>query len=82
MADASVGKIGVDFNNIKNQIGLFANPETIIINTDFLKTLPKKELKAGFAEVVKHALISDINLWEIIKDDFKKLKYGKVLFIQ
>ena len=59
MVDASIGgKLGVDFNNLKNQIGLFKNPKSVIINPDFLETLSEKELRSGFAEVVKHALIS------------------------
>jgi 3-dehydroquinate synthase len=65
MVDASVGgKLGVDFNGLKNQIGLFNNPKSVLVNPDFLKTLPENQLRSGFAEVVKHALISDSNLWK------------------
>ena len=60
MVDASVGgKAGVDFNGFKNQIGLFNEPEVVFINTEFLKTLPERELVSGFAEVLKHYLIAD-----------------------
>jgi 3-dehydroquinate synthase len=63
--DASVGgKLGVDFLNYKNQIGVFVEPEYILINTGFLETLPENELKSGYAEVVKHALIRDKDLWQ------------------
>ena len=81
MTDASVGgKLGINFNNIKNQIGFFANPKSVIINPTFLKTLSEKELKSGFSEVVKHALISDINLWEMIKNnDFKELNLEEII---
>jgi 3-dehydroquinate synthase len=66
--DASVGgKLGIDFDNFKNQIGVFCEPKSTIINSEFLKTLPERELRSGFAEVVKHCLISDEAMWEIIR---------------
>ncbi|MCZ2102743.1 MAG: 3-dehydroquinate synthase, partial [Chitinophagales bacterium] len=62
--DASVGgKLGVDFMERKNMIGLFGNPEAVFIFTDFLKTLPERELKSGYAEMLKHALIADKDAW-------------------
>ena len=65
MADASVGgKLAVDFNNIKNQIGLFANPKSVNYKSYFLNTLAEDEIASGFAEIVKHALISDQYLWK------------------
>tara|TARA_B100001564_G_scaffold47930_1_gene35055 strand:+ start:3258 stop:4295 length:1038 start_codon:yes stop_codon:yes gene_type:complete len=58
--DASVGgKLGIDFNNFKNQIGVFKIPNLIIVDIKFLATLPERELKSGFAEVIKHCLIID-----------------------
>ncbi|MBL0310668.1 MAG: 3-dehydroquinate synthase [Bacteroidetes bacterium] len=60
MVDANVGaKTGVDFMGFKNQIGLFNEPEGVFVYTGFLKTLPERELKSGFAEVMKHYLIAD-----------------------
>ena len=81
MVDASVGgKLGVDFNGLKNQIGLFNNPESVLIFPEFLETLPENQLKSGFAEVVKHALISDNNLWEkIISVPFNEMNWGKII---
>jgi len=68
MVDASVGgKLGVDFAYLKNQIGVFNNPKAVLINTVFLKSLPKNQLLSGFAEVVKHALIADKCYWKEIK---------------
>ena len=68
MADASIGgKTGVDFGSLKNHIGTFSLPIATWIATDFLKTLPKRELRSGFAEIIKHALISDRKLWNSIK---------------
>jgi len=71
MVDAAVGgKTGIDFNGLKNQIGLFANPELVIIDTKFLKTLPKRELISGMAEIIKYGLSYDPILWkELIKQD-------------
>ena len=81
MADASIGgKLGVDFNHLKNQIGLFANPKSVIINPVFLQTLIENQFKSGFAEVVKHALIANENLWSIITTtDFEKLNWEKII---
>ena len=81
MVDASIGsKLGVNFNNFKNQIGVFADPALVIIDPIFLTTLPENELQAGFAEVVKHALISNQKLWEqIIKTPFKTINWTNVI---
>jgi 3-dehydroquinate synthase len=60
MVDASVGgKVGIDFLGYKNQIGLFTNPEAVFIFPEFLKTLPARQLKSGFAEMLKHGFIAD-----------------------
>lgn len=65
--DASVGgKLGIDFLGYKNMIGMFQNPELVWIETRFLKTLPERELKSGFAEVIKHGLIQSFDLWKKI----------------
>ena len=66
--DASVGgKTGVNLNGLKNQIGLFKQPVKNIISSDFLRTLPTREITAGFVEIVKHALISSTEEWQKIK---------------
>lgn len=71
--DASVGgKLGIDFEQFKNHIGVFQTPVATIIYTPFLGTLPKTELRSGFAEVIKHCLISDKAMWDVIKK--KKLE--------
>jgi 3-dehydroquinate synthase len=58
--DAAVGgKTGFNFNGLKNEIGAFAPASDVIISTRYFDTLPIKEVKSGFAEVVKHALLSD-----------------------
>ncbi len=62
--DASVGgKLGIDFRGYKNHIGIFQEPLEVIIYPGFLKTLPQRELRSGFAEVIKHCLIADADYW-------------------
>ncbi len=68
--DAAVGgKLGIDFNGFKNHIGLFKDPEKVIIDPEFLQTLSKRELRSGFAEVIKHSLIADKIYWPNISDN-------------
>ena len=58
------GKNGMNLKNQKNVIGTFYLPENVIVDTQFLKTLPKKEILNGFAELIKYALIGNKKLWE------------------
>lgn len=65
--DASIGgKLGIDFSTFKNHIGVFQQPALTLLYAGFLKTLPKDELRSGFAEVIKHTLISDEATWKAI----------------
>ena len=58
--DASVGgKTGVDFLGFKNQLGVFQEPAGVFIDPRFLLTLDPRQLKSGYAEIVKHSLIAD-----------------------
>ncbi len=66
--DASVGgKLGIDFNQFKNHIGVFCEPVATLICPAFLTTLPERELRSGFAEIIKHCLISDKKMWEVVR---------------
>ncbi len=68
MVDASAGgKNGINFSGLKNRVGTFTKPEAVFISDLFLKTLPERELKSGFAEVIKHTLIADLEKWNVIK---------------
>lgn len=70
MVDASVGgKTGVDLGVLKNQIGLFANPEMVLIDTDYLTTVTEREIKSGIAEIIKYGLTYDVKLFNKIKQD-------------
>lgn len=81
MVDAAIGgKTGIDFGKFKNQVGLFVNPEYVVIDPIFLKTLDQKQLQSGYAEVLKYALIMDIDLWTFLSgkkyteiDDWNKI---------
>lgn len=65
MCDASIGgKTGIDLMHYKNMVGTFAFPEQIFVYPKFLETLPFKELRSGFAEMLKHGLIADDKHWE------------------
>lgn len=64
MVDASVGgKTGINFNGLKNEIGVFNAPETVIIDTEFLRTLSHDNILSGYAEMLKHALISNESIF-------------------
>ena len=60
MIDAAVGgKTGIDFQGLKNQIGLFSQPLAVVVLFDFLNTLPQRELLSGLAEIIKYGFIVD-----------------------
>ncbi len=66
--DASVGgKLGIDFQGLKNHIGVFTQPKAVLIDAQFLQTLSVRELRSGFAEVIKHCLIADADKWHTIR---------------
>ena len=69
MVDASVGgKTGVNFGGLKNEVGVFSNASAVILDTTFLKTMDHENLLSGYAEMLKHGLISDDRHWaEILK---------------
>jgi 3-dehydroquinate synthase len=67
MVDAAVGgKTGIDLAGYKNQLGTFQEPLATFVDTGFLQTLPDTEWRNGFAELLKHALITDAALWKAL----------------
>jgi len=69
MVDASVGgKTGVDLGTLKNLIGIINNPKLVVIDTGFLATLPKIEMRSGLAEMYKHGLIASEAYWQQLSD--------------
>lgn len=68
MVDASIGgKTGVNIDSLKNQIGSFYFPEAVFVIPEFLNTLGNNEIRQGYAEILKHALIADFDLWNNLK---------------
>jgi len=64
MVDASVGgKTGINFGGLKNEVGAFCDSRTVIINTTFLDTLDAGDIRSGYAEMLKHGLISSEQMW-------------------
>ena len=74
MVDASVGgKTGINFRGLKNEIGVFNNAATVILDTQFLKTLDAENICSGYAEMLKHGLISNEQMWaELMNFDLEQ----------
>ena len=76
MVDASIGgKNGLNYNGLKNQIGLFSEPEYVIVNTEFLKSLSQRDINSGLAEMLKYGFIADSSLLDLDQDNY--LNYVK-----
>lgn len=76
---ATGGKTGINFLGLKNEIGVFAPAETVLINIDFFKTLDDANLRSGYAEMVKHALIDSHKEWDdVLKFDLENINFGKL----
>ena len=73
MVDASVGgKTGINFGGLKNEIGVFNNARCVIIDTIFLRTLDSENILSGYAEMLKHSLISNETMWaELLKEQLE-----------
>ena len=71
MVDASVGgKTGINFNGLKNEVGAFCDARYVLLSTTFLKTLDSENLRSGYAEMLKHGLISTTERWaELVNYD-------------
>jgi 3-dehydroquinate synthase len=86
MVDASIGgKNGVDLGNLKNQVGVINVPKMVLVDTQYLETLPQNEMRSGLAEMLKHGLIYDKTYWEQFLDlskidfaDFDQLIYDSI----
>lgn len=72
--DSSVGgKTGINLPEGKNLVGSFHQPEAVYIDTDVLKTLPERELRAGYAEILKYALLGDAGFFDWLEENAGKL---------
>ena len=73
MVDAAIGgKTGVDLGGAKNQIGTFAEAEEVLINPDFLMTLPTRELLSGLSEMLKYGFIADAKLLQADLENYEQ----------
>jgi 3-dehydroquinate synthase len=82
MVDSSVGgKLGIDFYDLKNSIGVFANPVAVWIDPAFLQTLPAREIRSGYGEIIKHGLIADKAQWDELKQmtDLTAVDWAKII---
>ena len=87
MVDASVGgKTGVDLGNLKNMVGVISESEMVLVDTQYLETLPADQMRSGLAEMLKHGLIKDKKYWnrlsdlsKLTTDDLAKLIYESVV---
>ena len=80
MVDAAVGgKTGINFDGLKNEVGVFSPAASVVIDTEFLKTLDSKNLRSGYAEMLKHGLISTTGRWaELIGFDLDNVDFRKL----
>ncbi|MCK0179201.1 3-dehydroquinate synthase [Flavobacteriaceae bacterium S0862] len=87
MVDASIGgKTGVDLGTVKNQIGIINCSDMVLVDTEFLETLPQNEMRSGLAEMLKHGLIQDEAYWHKMSylskftlEDLDKLIYESII---
>ena len=80
MVDAAVGgKTGINFNDLKNEIGSFYPADQVLIDSEFLKTLDPQNLLSGYGEMLKHGLISNQAHWsELLKFDLNHIDYSQL----
>ncbi len=80
MVDASVGgKTGINFNGLKNEVGVFNDAKYVILDTNFLKSLDDDNLRSGYAEMLKHGLISDdVHLAELLNFQLSAPNYQQL----
>jgi len=76
--DSSIGgKTGIDLAEAKNLVGAFYQPKIILSDLRFLKTLPRRELRNGIAEVIKYAVITDIGLFDYLEKNMENILSGE-----
>lgn len=73
---ATGGKTGINFLGLKNEIGIFAPAKSVLIDVEFFKTLDERNLRSGFAEMIKHALIDNRESWnEVLNFDLDSIDF-------
>ncbi|MFC1480288.1 3-dehydroquinate synthase [Candidatus Omnitrophota bacterium] len=70
--DSSVGgKVGIDLTAAKNLVGSFYQPKCVLMDLDFLKTLPRRQISNGLAEIIKYAIIGNRNLFRFLEENIR-----------
>ena len=81
MVAAAIGsKNGVHLENLKNQIGTITSPKMVLVDTEFLETLPQIQMRSGLAEMLKHGLIADETYWRKF-EDLQNIDYADFDFL-
>ncbi len=81
--DSSVGgKTGINYENTKNIIGTFYQPELVIIDPQFFKTLPKEEMLCGIGEVVKYCFLTDKKLFNYVRKNINEIMLNNYSIIE
>ncbi|OQX78782.1 MAG: 3-dehydroquinate synthase [Candidatus Omnitrophica bacterium 4484_70.1] len=81
--DASIGgKTAINLKEAKNIIGTFYQPKAVFVDLNFLSTLKEKEIKEGFSEIIKYAVIQDKNLFNFLKKHYQKLKRLEISYLK
>ena len=74
--DASIGgKNGVNFKGLKNIVGVFNQPEFVICDISMLKTLSEREVRSGFAEMIKHGVLGDPSILKELDKEYERIKF-------
>lgn len=74
MVDSSIGgKTAVNLPSAKNRLGSIYPPDLVLSNLEFVQTLPKEEIRAGFGEILKHAILADAALFAILETHIERL---------
>ena len=82
MVDSSVGgKTGINCKHGKNLIGAFYQPKMVICDTSFLATLPLRQIRSGYAEIIKYGLIADRNFYDFLSENFSKIMLLEEKFV-
>jgi len=76
------GKTAVNYLNFKNIVGVFKNPEIVLIDPDLLQTLPEREIKNGVAEIIKYGVIGDPSLFSLLEKRMDDIFESDPLFLE
>ncbi|MBN2788698.1 MAG: 3-dehydroquinate synthase [Candidatus Delongbacteria bacterium] len=81
--DAGVGgKNGVNFAGLKNIVGLFNQPQFVICDISMLKTLPEREIRSGIGEIIKHGIIGDPSILDILENEYEKINKTDLMVLE